>query len=71
MDTSQAQPGAEPNTIVVPDAKVIRRAKTERSWQEDFGHENGNYNCICYLCDKIFIGYKRRIICKVCAGNQR
>lgn len=28
MDTSQAQPGAEPNTIVVPDAKVTSETKT-------------------------------------------
>lgn len=51
-----------------PQPKQIM-SKTEtvtRDWQEDFWQENGNYNCICYKCDNIFIGHKRRIVCKIC-----
>lgn len=40
-----------------------------RDWPEDFSHENGNYNCECYLCHKIFVGHKRRVVCKVCSAT--
>ena len=40
----------------------------ERSWHEDRGHENGNYQCCCVDCGRMFIGYKRRVVCKVCAA---
>ena len=36
------------------------------NWQEDFSHENGNYFCRCVNCKKMFIGHKRRVICKLC-----
>lgn len=36
-------------------------------WPEDFAHENGKYQNICCNCGVHFIGYKRRVICKVCA----
>jgi hypothetical protein len=37
-----------------------------RSFQEDYELENGNYlrNCVC--CGEDFIGYKRRVTCKIC-----
>lgn len=38
-----------------------------RDWSEDAGHENGNYQNRCLLCDQIFTGHKRRVICKECA----
>jgi len=36
-------------------------------WTEDYAHENGNYMCSCFNCKKQFFGYKRRIVCRVCA----
>lgn len=38
-----------------------------RDWPEDFTDENGNYHCLCSICGNRFIGYKRRIICKLCS----
>jgi hypothetical protein len=38
-----------------------------RSWPEDFAGENGQYECICLHCKSHFLGYKRRMVCKVCA----
>lgn len=40
-----------------------------RDWVEDFTLENGQYYCQCRDCGNQFIGYKRRIICKVCADK--
>lgn len=37
-----------------------------RDWTEDAVHENGSYFCLCSLCGGEFIGYKRRVVCKVC-----
>lgn len=37
------------------------------SWPEDAGHENGNYECKCASCGRHFIGYKRRVTCRLCA----
>lgn len=39
-------------------------------WFEDFRGDNGNYECACVDCGIHFIGYKRRVICKVCAINK-
>ena len=41
-------------------------APTSRDWQEDFSHENGNYECHCVECGQTFCGHKRRVICKLC-----
>lgn len=41
--------------------------ESDRDWKEDFNLENGNYYCYCRKCKKTFTGYKRRVICKVCA----
>lgn len=38
----------------------------ERDWLEDFQHENGMYLSKCSGCGHTFMGYKRRILCKVC-----
>lgn len=39
----------------------------EGNWVEDFSHENGNYMNICCVCQKEFLGHKRRVVCKKCA----
>lgn len=41
-----------------------------RDWPEDFAHENGRYYNSCCQCGHTFIGYKRRVVCKVCAATQ-
>lgn len=38
-----------------------------KDWPEDFSHENGNYECRCCDCGGLFIGHKRRVVCKECA----
>jgi hypothetical protein len=35
-------------------------------WIEDNTHENGNYLCQCVHCKRVFVGHKRRVVCKVC-----
>lgn len=42
-----------------------------RNWTEDFGHENGNYECHCVECKQSFVGHKRRVLCKVCSTALR
>lgn len=39
-----------------------------RNWTEDASHENGNYECRCVECSQMFIGHKRRVLCKACSG---
>lgn len=39
----------------------------ERSFQEDYSLENGNYFNVCSYCRRTFSGHKRRGLCKVCA----
>lgn len=41
---------------------------SERNWTEDASHENGNYECLCCECDQLFIGHKRRVVCKACSN---
>lgn len=43
----------------------------EGNWPEDFPLENGNYLCRCLVCEKTFIGYKRRAQCKVCHDKEK
>ena len=45
--------------------------KDPRSFQEDFSHENGNYYNHCYSCRNVFVGHKRRLICKLCIRAER
>jgi hypothetical protein len=40
---------------------------SERDWVEDFSYENGNYENRCCRCMSLFIGHKRRVVCKICA----
>lgn len=44
------------------------RKHMQRSWPEDFAHENGCYCCKCLVCDKDFTGHKRRVVCRQCGG---
>ncbi len=39
----------------------------ERSYPEDENLENGNYQNHCHSCGKVFVGHKRRVLCKVCS----
>lgn len=45
----------------------IRDTKPEKDWPEDFSHENGMYYCRCVSCKELFIGYKRRVVCRECS----
>lgn len=38
-------------------------------WPEDASHENGNYQNRCCHCERLFIGHKRRVACRVCADE--
>lgn len=46
--------------------KIIKPDLEKRSFPEDFGQENGNYQNKCIMCEKIFYGNKHRIVCKLC-----
>jgi len=37
-----------------------------KNWGEDSHLKNGNYFCNCIKCGENFIGYKRRVYCKIC-----
>ena len=51
--------------------KLLKNStESERSWSEDFSHENGMYFCTCWCCQRKFTGHKRRVICKVCAEQE-
>jgi hypothetical protein len=58
-------------------AKAAAEARPEpkpdsaaRDWPEDFADENGNYSVLCSICQQWFLGYKRRVACKVCATKE-
>jgi hypothetical protein len=40
----------------------------QRCWPEDYGHENGRYMNQCIVCKELFVGHKRRGVCKECSG---
>lgn len=44
---------------------MIRGASND--WTEDFSHENGVYYNHCTLCSYLFVGHKRRVVCRKCA----
>ena len=52
----------------IPDGWKLLKNTTqhERSWTEDFGHENGHYFSTCCECGRQFVGHKRRVMCRVC-----
>lgn len=55
--------------VVPPGMKLLKDSTfDERSWPEDYAHENGSYFCCCCNCGRQFQGHKRRVVCKVCAA---
>ena len=44
---------------------------TEHDWPGDFHLENGSYQNKCLKCEVIFIGYKRRLSCRVCDTERK
>lgn len=69
---SQPAPGVTSEPPIASDASVATPAPTvvspgARDWPEDFLHENGNDQNFCSQCSHLFIGHKRRVVCKVCA----
>lgn len=52
---------------VKEDVRMVPLPEDPCNWPEDFSHENGNYMHHCVDCGKTFLGYKRRVQCKVCA----
>ena len=40
---------------------------TPENWPEDFKFENGMYQNKCLSCNRLFIGHKRRVRCRICA----
>jgi hypothetical protein len=43
----------------------------ERSFPEDYHLENGQYQCNCIFCGKLFYGHKRRVTCKKCQNAEQ
>lgn len=50
--------------------KILDAMNSSKSYQEDFTHENGQYMRTCIECADIFIGHKRRVICKKCGAKE-
>ena len=48
----------------------IKSFSGPKDWPEDYGYENGTYTCKCCECDGLFIGYKRRVVCKECSNAE-
>ena len=44
---------------------------SDRDWEEDFIHDNGNYMCVCVPCKQTFFGHKRRNCCKLCSEIEK
>jgi len=59
----------EPDRNAAPEGWKLLKDTTqdERSWPEDYVDENGQYFNTCHNCLRVFLGYKRRGTCKVCA----
>lgn len=66
------EPGLGPVSVPVGGLRVdpLALADDRRNWPEDFGHENGDYQNQCVHCGQFFIGYKRRVVCRVCAAPE-
>lgn len=47
----------------------MRDTDPAKDWSEDFSHENGMYYCRCCHCKSLFIGYKRRVVCRQCSDR--
>jgi hypothetical protein len=45
---------------------LVELHDSDKSWKEDYSHENGQYVNKCFECGCFFMGHKRRVACKVC-----
>lgn len=45
---------------------LLHVAPDEGDWVEDRDKDNGQSRCKCDNCGRRFIGFMRRVICKVC-----
>lgn len=52
-----------------PVINLVDIFQSEKSFQEDYQHENGQYLNTCMVCQSTFAGYKRRVVCKVCTNE--
>lgn len=48
------------------DADTLKPVYGKHDFPEDSEHENGDYQNRCCLCEALFWGHKRRVVCKVC-----
>lgn len=46
--------------------EMIESIDDAKCWTEDYPHDNGMYTNRCFKCWNLFVGHKRRRICKVC-----
>lgn len=67
MDT----PPLTPDFTTRPPGAFHAAHGSAHSWPEDFGGENGNYQNECVTCKALFIGHKRRLVCRLCAEEAR
>lgn len=51
-----------------PPLPFINILNSEKSWPEDYSHENGKYLNCCSMCGAEFMGHKRRVVCKQCSA---
>ena len=68
-DAALSSRATEPDRNAAPEGWKLLKDTTqdERSWPEDYVDENGQYFNTCHNCLRVFLGYKRRGTCKVCA----
>ena len=45
---------------------MISMETTKRDWVEDSSFSLNYRICSCCMCNETFLGYKHRVICKVC-----
>lgn len=53
------------NNSIIAWAEILNPIDLQ-NWQEDFSHENGQYQSKCMNCGNLFIGHKRRFVCRIC-----
>ena len=61
--------GGKPMKADLTNPEHILGCNYNKCWPEDFEHENGNYFCNCIKCKEMFIGHKRRVVCKECVDT--
>ena len=53
-----------------PEIDCMPLHDSPKNWKEDFSHENGNYMNRCMYCNEMFMGHKRRVVCRECAFKE-